>query len=43
MPYFVVYVEEERKVLISSRVVKDSSLLSKKQIPTFNDLFENLV
>ena len=43
MPYFVVYVEEERKVLISSRVVKDSSLLSKKQILTFNDLFENLV
>jgi len=43
MPYFVVYVEEEHKVLISSKVVKDSSFLSKKQISTFNDLFENLV
>ena len=43
MPYFVVYVEEEHKVLISSKVVKDSSFLSKKQISTFNDLFENLI
>ncbi|GES81625.1 hypothetical protein GLOIN_2v1786818 [Rhizophagus clarus] len=28
MPYFIVHVEEERKILISSRVVKESSLSS---------------
>ena len=42
MPHFVVHVEEEHRVLISSRVVKDSSF-STNQIPTFNDLFEYLV
>jgi len=43
MPHFVVHDVEERKVLISSRIVKDTSLFSKMQTLTFNDLFENLV
>src|SRR5436190_415098 len=42
MPYFVVHVEEEHKVLISSRVIKDSFLSLNNQTPTFSDLFENL-
>lgn len=42
MPHFVVHVEEERKILISSRIVKESSL-SSNDSPTFNDLFKNLV
>ena len=43
MPHFVVQVEEERKVLISSRIVKDTSFSLEKQTLTFNDLFKNLV
>ncbi|GES78591.1 hypothetical protein GLOIN_2v1791831 [Rhizophagus clarus] len=43
MPYFIVYVEEEHKILISSRVVKESSFPSNNQSPTFNDLYEYLV
>ncbi|CAG8562426.1 5820_t:CDS:2 [Funneliformis caledonium] len=43
MPHFVIQVEEERKVLISFRIVKDTSLSLEKQTLTFNDFFKNLI
>ncbi|CAG8628374.1 6720_t:CDS:2, partial [Funneliformis caledonium] len=38
-----IQVKEERKVLISSRIVKDTSLSLEKQTLTFNDLYKNLI